>query len=37
MISVKLCASIVIKKATIPATAPSQKTSIGLNNLCVGD
>ena len=34
---VKSRVSIVIKKTTLPATAPSQKTSVGLDNLRAGD
>ena len=34
---VKSHISTVIRKATIPATVPSQKTSIGLGNFCIGN
>ena len=34
---VKLCILATIRKATLLVTAPSQKTSVGLNNLYAGD
>ena len=37
MISVKSHVSTAIRKATMPTTVPSQKTSVGLGNLRAGD
>ena len=37
VIPVRSRVSTAIKKATMPATAPSQKTSIGLGNFYAGD
>ena len=37
MMLVRLHISTVTKKATLPVTTPSQKTSISLGNLCTSD
>ena len=37
MTPVRALASTTIKKATMPTTAPSQKTSFRLGNFCVSD